>query len=595
MPEWLKKYYKHILAFGIAAGFLFVTWWKMGIFYQTNDDRYMAELLSGAATGKVETHLIYINYFLSLPLSWLYRILPMVPWYGGFLLLLLGSAVFVLFDSALSKAEKWTEVAGVLVCAGILYLLQMYLFAQIQYTCVAALVALAGFSAILLYRNRKVGFVVFVVLELLAYLLRSQAMLMVALPGLTILVSVAFAEYFSDFRKKKSDEVKFTCKEMLKKVLILAGTMVFVLFVGFVGNLIGYSGKDWKEFQEFNDARTVLFDYYEMPAYEEVEHILDKYDVDAIEYEAVSTYLILGWDVSPECMSELAEYVKAKPEETEDVSAKIAEVTEVIRELLLEGGYWNIGSVLIVLGIGAFVIALLPGNRKMLLPLAGVLSVSYAVLFYLIWRGRYPLHVVLPFLVCVIYFLLMLVWYFFRNSEEKMQKYSYSAILIILLVVCGFKSYTIGQEQYRDIKELHRNETIYIQGLKDITVYCNERENQRFLIDIFAMMYYNGEVLDTDLYGEKNYRLTGSWFANTPYYLESLEEYFSAADGENVQGESKDGIYLIMYSAEGVMESPVVAYLAEKTGSEARVVDTFTAAHGGSYEVICFGGVLGRE
>jgi len=582
VQEWFRKNYKHLLALGIAAGFLVVAWWKMGIFYQTNDDRYMAELLSGAATGKVEAHLIYINYLLSLPLSWLYLLFAAVPWYGLLLLFFVGVSVYVLYDSALSKTEKWTEVIGVCASAGILYLLHLYLFAQIQYTCVAVLLALAGFSAVLLYRNRKVGFVVFVILELLAYLLRSQAMLMVALPGLTVLVSMLLLKE------------RMSLKEKVGKILILAGTMLAVLFVGFVGNLIGYGGKDWKEFQEFNDARTVLFDYYEMPPFEEVEPILEKYGVDRTEYGAISSYVILGWDVSPQCMAELAEYVKAKAKEQEDVSAKVSCVTEEIRKLLFEDAYWKLCDVLVILSVGAFVWALLPGKRRMILPLAGVLATSYAILFYLIWRGRYPEHVVLPFLVCVIYFLLILIWKFYERESQR--KRLYGILLICLGLICAYKSYSIGQQQYRDIKDLHRNEAIYIQGLKDITAYCNERENQKFLIDIFAMMYYNGEVLDTELYGEKNYRLTGSWFANTPFYLESLEEYLGSAEAAlETAGQSRDGIYLILYSVEDVMESPIVAYLADKTGSKAQWVDRFTAAHGGSYEVIYFGSPANRK
>ena len=57
--------------------------------YGMNDDLQIASVLSGAYSGTPDLHTVYLRAPLSFLLSLLYRILPMLPWFGIFLYLII--------------------------------------------------------------------------------------------------------------------------------------------------------------------------------------------------------------------------------------------------------------------------------------------------------------------------------------------------------------------------------------------------------------------------------------------------------------------------------------------------------------------------
>ena len=62
----MQKKYLLFLAFLAAAFWILLAYYKTGIFFETNDDRYISEILSGTLTGTPEAHTTHVNY---LPLS----------------------------------------------------------------------------------------------------------------------------------------------------------------------------------------------------------------------------------------------------------------------------------------------------------------------------------------------------------------------------------------------------------------------------------------------------------------------------------------------------------------------------------------------
>ena len=75
------------MAFCMAAAWIFFIHRYVGIFFETNDDRLISEIFSGAMTGTPEAHAYYVDYILGFILSLLYRMTTAVPWYGGMLVL----------------------------------------------------------------------------------------------------------------------------------------------------------------------------------------------------------------------------------------------------------------------------------------------------------------------------------------------------------------------------------------------------------------------------------------------------------------------------------------------------------------------------
>lgn len=561
MREWGRKWYKHILALALSAAFLLAAGWKMGIYFQTNDDRYIAEILSGVATGQPDARINCVNYLFTLPLAMLYRITTQIPWYGGCLILFMGLSYFVILHSALSRAEKLREVAGVCFGAAVLFLVQLFMLGQIQFTCVAAFMAMAGYAGLVLYPSRRQGLTVFTVLEFLAFLLRDQAMLMIQPLGGAVFLGILLLKRDIDLRQRVMEGIRYIC------------VIAAVLVIGLGGNAVAYSGQDWQEFKAFNQARVTLFDYHRRFAYEEVEHILDKYDVTRAEYEAYFDYVILGYDIPTSCAEELVEYARSQ-----EFGVNFGQIGAGIQEYFFSDNYRGINDVLVLMWVCALIWALLPGKRRMLLPLAAMFGGHMLVLIYLLWKGRLPLRVSMPFMVCSIYLLGALVWYFYSNRQKS---YVQAAVLLVmggLLLGLGYKS---GQVQYRDAVWLNDVESVNIQGLQEINTYCNMRPEQAFFLDTYSMVDYKGSALQTDIYQNRNNRVTGIWYANAPHIIAANEAYLAGKE---------QGIWLIISENGQYMDRPTIRYFAEATGSEPVQTDSILTSDGDHYAVIYFDG-----
>lgn len=86
MKEQLLKFRKeigYILAIAGVAIWIFLVWKRCGIFFETNDDRVMAEILSGVTALSPDGHVVYVNFLLGKLISLLYLAFPNVAWWGG--------------------------------------------------------------------------------------------------------------------------------------------------------------------------------------------------------------------------------------------------------------------------------------------------------------------------------------------------------------------------------------------------------------------------------------------------------------------------------------------------------------------------------
>ena len=95
-----REYIEWLVSACLTFLSLAVLWKTSGCFFETNDDGFMAEILSGSLGGKPEPHIVYVNYLLSYPVSLLYRITIQIPWYG----LLLLACQFLSYTAMLQSA-----------------------------------------------------------------------------------------------------------------------------------------------------------------------------------------------------------------------------------------------------------------------------------------------------------------------------------------------------------------------------------------------------------------------------------------------------------------------------------------------------------
>ena len=130
----------------LLSAVLFMVIYKfIPIVYSTNDDRMIAEIVSGQFTGKPESYGIQMTYGFTWFLSKLYENTRNFNWYG---IALIGAQIFS-FGAVLYRMQSFSEKLVnklLLIVAAIATFLAVWLqvYVQLTYTTTAAFVGLAA-------------------------------------------------------------------------------------------------------------------------------------------------------------------------------------------------------------------------------------------------------------------------------------------------------------------------------------------------------------------------------------------------------------------------------------------------------------------
>lgn len=556
------KVARTLSALFITIFYLAAVYVKCGIFFETNDDRLIGEILSGTIVLKPDGHTVYVNYLLSESLSFLYTVFPQIAWYGLFLILAHGICYFTMLNEAfLHLRTKTAFVIGILVSLSVL-ISTLRILGNIQFTSTAALLAISGYLYLLLGKNDRRAYVLFAVFEILSFLLRSQSMLMIQ--------AVGFPAYAGLLLSEKED-LKWKVKHGFYAVLIIIG----IAAAGETADNIAYSGEEWREYFVFNETITNFFDFYGSPDYEEVKDILDRYGVSETEYNAFTKYVILDKDISAECMQELSAYVKVWRG-----SNQSREISEIFRSVLgdrFRGDYQGINHVSGTVWIIVLFCVLLQRKFRYLWSMAGIAIGEMAAWFYLYYMGRTPFRVMAPLFIAETVLLLSVFLKMYSTALLSNFMRVFTVVCCGVLFIAGYKA---GKSQYRWVAPANAAHRVYTNGLYELEEYCRERPKNRYIIGQQSYSYYKGGALDAKIYRPRNSVLTGCWYSYSPPLQAYLQEYFS---GE------KDGVYLIVYDDEvQTLDTIAISYLQEKTHAEPVIADSFTLSHGGKYKVYYF-------
>ena len=555
----MKEDLKRIIAPIAVLLMVIYVWHKTGIYFETNDDKCITEILCGLMTGEPEARTAFVNYLLALPLSLLYRLTPKVPWYGLVMILFQVFAYTAALESIYSRMTKWIEIVAGTVLTASMLLANLYLLGCIEFTSTAALMAAAGYFCLLVHIDRKRAWIYFGLLELFAGFLRINSMLMLQPMGLFIIGGMLLGRRDMSFRDRIAAWGK----------VILMPTAIFLMLL--CVDAFVYRESGWKAYIKFNDAETVLFDYRGAPPYEEVQDILDRYQVSETDYYAYQNYMILDWVLSPECAEEIAEYAKEHGERL-----SVREWWEELRKNIFEDSHWKVNSVIVFLWAAAAVQMLVVKKASFLLSALALLFGKVFSWGYLLYQGRFPLRVSMPLLAGEILLLsaLMLVY-----REQMKAALRYGMLFALLLGMC-FTGISTGRQQYYYILGENTGQKIFMDGLREIGAYCNAHPDNRYIIDAVSAGYYEGSALESEIYQDRNYIVSGSWYSNSPNLRKYNAKYLSEGDG----------VYFLVYDDGRGAEHPGIAYLMQETGADPEICDRITVSHGGSYLIYYFDG-----
>ena len=394
-----------IISIMIPVLFMIILMKIPGVYFETNDDKTIMEILSGVLTPSQDAHVIYMNYLLALPLSFLYRVNRTIPWYGSMMLGFHLISYLTISKSIYKRCRTRAQILAGTAFQVIFLSLQVYAFLQIQYTSTAALLAIAGYAVLILYDPGRKGKGWFLLLEGLALLLRMDAFLMIQPFGMSLWLGTILVS-----KERKN----------IKKEIFYMAMLALLFGIAKFGNATGYGSAEWKEFERYNAARTTLVDYTGIPAYEDAREILDRYQVTQATYEAIA---VLGnGDVPVECMEELADHAEAHSTQKT--------VTQVLGEFLrfnVQSGDFGVAkSVTVIMGV-TFLWILDTQKYKLLLPYFGILLSHTAVFGYLIYRGRMPYRVTFPLQACEALMLMSIMLLAMKGrvrfrSEKRLRK-----------------------------------------------------------------------------------------------------------------------------------------------------------------------------
>lgn len=597
----IQKKYLLFLAFLTAAFWILLAYNKTGIFFETNDDRYISEILSGTLTGTPEAHTTYVNYLLCFPLMLLYRITGSVAWYGWMLVL---CQIFCYTVLCYLFLKKW-GFFSLPFYFGILFS-GFYMTGLLQYTSTAVLLAATGYVCFYLIDDSRKRLGVFFAAELLAFFIRQQAMLMIQPLGMLTLLGLTLSDKMTFIPKADDKAVEsrlnerkyFTCSflsDYIRQCIIPASTLILAIVIGILGNFIGYHSADWKEYLRFNDARTEMFDYYGTPDYASAKSILDRYQISEVQYLSFCNFTILEENLSSDCLRELADLAKeqyiTKQETSDLVHIKNCVISSI--QGYLSDEYWQINRIAVVLWILLFLSILCFRKVTYLFPAIGLFIGRTITWTYLLYRGRVLARIVMPMYVCEILLLVLMLGSILfydraaRFSKDARSSAGKSAIVLLCGIPFLVVSLKSGMMQYRYVKEQNRAQSIFVQSFPELQGYCLSHPENHYLIEAQSLGYYYGGAISPAMYQPRNSLVSGCWYFPSPHMKDTLNRYIGECQKTDSQPR-KTPLYFIVIDGEKDRVAPILAYLSEYTGHPETLVDQFTVSHGGTYLVYCY-------
>ena len=515
-----------IVAFLIVLAVMVAAALMGDYYFDLNDDVLMKDILSGAFTGVPQGHNIQMLYPISAFISLFYRLIRGLDWYGIFLCFCQYFCLFVIAKKTFWKCNSNRQKA--LITAFLLLFFPGCIGAHliiIQYTFTCGLLSATALFLIFTHEDGDKSLYLAVILILIAYLLRSE-MLLLTLP--VVLVGVLAKWFVFDRNLKK-----------YVKVLI---TIAIVIICSQVFHWLAYSSPEWKEFTRLFDERTELYDFQYIPDYRENKDFYDSIGLAESEVELLVNYNFgLDDEINADILHDVAYYASSL--KTEDVplgkqfeNALISYLYR-LRHISFQKSYeypmtdfpWNI--IVATLYLGVILIYLFPKserNKKQMLSAALMLLLLFAcrstLWLYIIVRGRDPIRITHPlYLMEIVYLLGFLVMKEGTNVKVKALPI-FLATVIAAISIPDQISVIKGEMASRELMKDHYD------ALYD---YFDENSENFYLIDVYTSVSAGENMVPNEAtFSEKmfadvdnsfaNHDLMGGWAAKSPLAREKL-------------------------------------------------------------------------
>ena len=559
MDKILGKKVIIIISALIPAVFLASVWFFAGIWFETNDDVFIAEMLSGKIMGVPEYHCPYVSSIITVPITFLYRIFNAVPWWGLFILLVMYTVLALNIGSVLTVAKHRWQVFVFIIIEMCVFVAGIHCFSHAQFTCVSILLAITGYVVLYANREKKSAYVIFAVCELLACCLRYTSMMLVQPLGFMGLIGMGILEhgtqgFFAAFRKKV----------IITGILSLSiiGTVKLV-------DLATFRSEDWKDYYKYNEIQEYALDYDEAVSYEAVSDILEKYDITEKEYEMILDYRTWFLDnkFSGDCLDELLPRFK----ELRSGKQEPGFILEAIKQLLFTSGeFWHLHQLTTIFFVIVSVIALIFKKYKYCIS-ALISFVGYFIgIVFLAYRNRTVLRVMMPYYLGALLILCVLLFYLSNEIKADRSVLKVAAVFagalitgfLVMDVQSGRVQFAYARRQNNYVNKIYRSIN------SEIADYCRKHPENSYIQDMSYARYASTDVFDVKYYKYGNYIYSGSWYSNIPPMIDYSKEYI------------RGGCCYLVYEAQELSGMEGAEFYAEKMNTEPVLEDKFKIISG---------------
>ncbi|MCQ2517407.1 MAG: hypothetical protein MJ119_01475 [Lachnospiraceae bacterium] len=546
--------------FAVFTVFYFLFLKRLGVvaLYENIDDLYLKIISSGELTGISESHLLHITFVSGSAISFLYRILPGVSWYGIYMTVALLVSFSSFFFAVCSRFKKWS-----IRIVSLAFLLFFYASLTsvpsffVQYTTVTIILAAAAVA--LFYCD---CYIAGAVLYILSFSVRIKASVMI-LPVLLLLCAVRF---MSD-------------KDSRKKLLVALSVAFAGCILIFTAEKIAYSGEEWKAFTKYNTARENIYDYNGFPDYYENTELYDSVGVSEADWlSARDGYLLLlDNNMNADTLPVLAD-ATSKHSASRGIFTMVGDFVE--RNLGYRDRPTNLAVYLLYLI--TFVLALVRKEKTALYDLAALFAGRMIIWGYLIFINRYPERITHGVYIAEAYLLIAIIFY---RQLLKFDKKAVSALVCTLtgglVILTGLR---FGFPVVKSNADYSHSRQNFIDSYGEVREYFASHPENVYLLDTNSFLYFTEPLLCRNKESAANCAYLGCWTANSPWTDEVAHSF--GFDSYEEASLAKDNVYFVFMDAGNTDGGYLKDYYKSKYPGYTLVeADRFTSKSGPGYVI----------
>lgn len=503
-------------------------------YYDLNDDVVMKDILSGAYTGTPDGHNIQMLYPVSLLISFCYKIVRSVPWYGIFLCACHYGCFYLIANRSLCFAKTMRAKVSMLMAQGFLifgFFLWELVFAQYTVTC-----TLLAATAVFLFYTTKDGLcpkdflkenIVGIILVMLAFYIRTE-MLLLVMPFICLAGIL-----------KWSKEKCIFCKESFQKYLLVFGCMLCTMAVGYGVNTAAYHDSEWQEFYEFFDNRTTIYDYLGVPDYKEHKAFYDNAEISESEWMLFDNYNFgLSEEIDAYFLADMITYSK------ENITAAVP-VVQRIKTAAYDYYYrtthatdFPFNVLVLAAYVGVIALAIKQKDKTYIWKIPLFFAVRSVSWFYIQYGQRAPIRITHS--LYLIEFLLLCACILTACVKEKhtVKKIYMAAFLCFGLIFIPFSVKNVFDES-------KRREAVNAE-MQALGEYTSEQADSFYFLDVFSSVKYSEKMfrqVDNEI---ANIDIMGGWANKSPLTKEKLSHFGIATTEEALL--TRDNVYFVSYA-----------------------------------------------